>query len=450
MNFGIRFRLVVLGLGLGLMGTLIVLIILSSQRQVSELRARLNNVDSETSGITDHFQTSLRELNSDMLRYGTDRNSAVWDKGFHAGLELDVWIEQQKSVLQSPEEKNLLGKIQSAYDSYLQALENFHHQVESQDRRGISLADFTTVREQSQKLFDLGQALARAHYKTHNELLRHANRSLKALNLSMLMMVGLLFVFGTGMAIVVYRQLVAPLHVQLVESRSFAERHEKLASLGLMASGVAQEIRNPLTSIKIGVHFQKNKFPAGSTEWAEAGVVETEIRRLEQILDHFLTMTQLATPQPAALPLDNFFQELRHWFTPQLAKANIQLVTETFAPMRVCADASQLRQVIINLVQFTANAIGSNGCITLRARPDQRLLAGHETAVAVLEVADTGRGAGSEIERHSIPPSLTALADDVSMGLSIAAQIIRKNGGEMLYLPQADCGLIFGVVLPRI
>jgi nitrogen-specific signal transduction histidine kinase len=106
--------------------------------------------------------------------------------------------------------------------------------------------------------------------------------------------------------------------------------------------------------------------------------------------------------------------------------------------------------VIINLVQFTANAIGSNGCITLRARPDQRLLAGHETAVAVLEVADTGRGAGSEIERHSIPPSLTALADDVSMGLSIAAQIIRKNGGEMLYLPQADCGLIFGVVLPRI
>src|SRR5271154_5229360 len=158
MNFGIRFRLVVLGLGLGLMGTLIVLIILSSQRQVSELRARLNNVDSETSGITDHFQASLRELNSDMLRYGTDRNSAIWDRGFHTGLELDVWIEQQKSVLQSPEEKNLLGKIQSAYDNYLAALENFHHQVESQDGRSISLADFTTVREQSQKLFDLGQA----------------------------------------------------------------------------------------------------------------------------------------------------------------------------------------------------------------------------------------------------------------------------------------------------
>jgi signal transduction histidine kinase len=450
MNFGIRFRLVVLGLGLGLMGTLIVLIILSSQRQVSELRARLNNVDSETSGITDHFQASLRELNSDMLRYGTDRNSAIWDRGFHTGLELDVWIEQQKSVLQSPEEKNLLGKIQSAYDNYLAALENFHHQVESQNGRSISLADFTTVREQSQKLFDLGQALARAHYKTHNELLRHANRSLKALNFSMLMMVGLLFIFGTGMAIVVYRQLIAPLHVQLVESRTFAERHEKLASLGLMASGVAQEVRNPLTSIKIGVRFQKNNFPAGSTEWAEAEVVETEIRRLEQILDHFLTMTQLATPQPAPLPLDNFLQELRHWFTPQLAKANIQLVTETFAPMRVCADASQLRQVIINLVQFTANAIGSNGCITLRAHPDQRLLAGREIAVAVLEVADTGRGADSEMERYSIPPSLTALADDVGMGLSIAAQIIRKNGGEMLYLPQTNCGLVFGVVLPRI
>lgn len=450
MNLSIRFKLTALGLAVGLMSTLIVVITLSSQRQVTELRARLSSVDSESSGIMDHFKDSMRELNNAVLRYGTERDPAVWKASVRASRDLSNWIDGQKTALQTPAEKELLRQIQTAYDNYLETVRNFHAKVESLNGRSASLADFTPIRKQSQRLFDLGQALARAHYKLHNELLQHANQSLEHLHFSVLILLGLLLVFVAAMALDVFRHLIAPLRVKLVETQAFAERHEKLASLGLLASGVAHEIRNPLTSIKIGMFMQKKKFQPGTPERADAEVVEREILRLEHILDDFLAFTRPAAPRLAALQLDAFLQELRHFFTPQLAGINVQLVTEILAPMQVRADAAQLKQAVINLVQNAANSIGRNGCITLRARPDRKLLAGNEMAVAVLEVADTGKGISPEVEKRMFQPFFTTREDGTGLGLSIAAQIVRKHGGELQYQTRTNHGTVFGIILPQV
>jgi signal transduction histidine kinase len=449
MNFGVQFRLTALGVAAGLIGTLIVLITVSSQQQVSELQARLNNVGAESSGIMDQFEESLGKLNGAMLRYGTDHDPHTWEKSLEASDQLGAWINEQKTVLQTPAERELLQQIQTTYADYVQAIWDFHAKVESLDGRSASLADFTPLREQSHRLFVLGQSLARAHYRAHNELLRHANRSLEQLHFSVLILLGMLFVFGITMAVGVYRHLIAPLRVKLVDTQSFAERHEKLASLGLQASDVAHEMRNPLRSIKIGVSFQKNKFPSGAPERADAEVVEREIMRLERILDDFLALTRPSAPRLATLKLETFLQELRDFFTPQLAGINIRLVTEILAPMQVRADAAQLKQAVISLVQNAVNSIGRNGCITLRARPDRKLLAGNATEVAVLEVADTGTGIPLEVEKQLFQPLFTTKKDVTGLGLSIAAQIVQRHGGELQYQTQMNHGTVFGIVLPK-
>ena len=265
----------------------------------------------------------------------------------------------------------------------------------------------------------------------------------------MIILLTLLFVLGTAMAVGIYRHLIAPLRVKLVDTQSFADQHEKLASLGLRASDVAHEMRNPLRSIKIGVSFQKSKFPSGAPERANAEVVEREIVRLEHILDDFLVFTLSAVPKLALVKLETFLDELRRFFAPQLNASNIQLVTEITVPLQVRADVAQLKQAVINLVQNAAASIGHNGRITLSARPDRKLLAGQETDVAVLEVADTGKGIPSEVEKQIFQPFFTTNTDGTGLGLSIAAQIVKKHGGELLYQTRMNHGSIFNVVLPR-
>jgi len=80
MNLKAKFRLAALGLAALLMGLLIALATILSQKQAGELRVQLQIVDSESAGISEHFKDSLREVNNIRLRYTTDRDPAAWQQ----------------------------------------------------------------------------------------------------------------------------------------------------------------------------------------------------------------------------------------------------------------------------------------------------------------------------------------------------------------------------------
>ena len=81
---GVRWRLIALASAVGLMGVLIVLTTLNSQRQATELRTRLSQVDSESFGIAEHFKDALREVTDKMLRYRTVRDPVAWEEFLQA------------------------------------------------------------------------------------------------------------------------------------------------------------------------------------------------------------------------------------------------------------------------------------------------------------------------------------------------------------------------------
>src|SRR5439155_6393575 len=232
-------------------------------------------------------------------------------------------------------------------------------------------------------------------------------------------------------------------------SQALAERHEKLASLGLLAAGVAHEIRNPLTAIKAALFIQQKKFQPGSPDHADAKLVEREILRLERIVNDFLQFARPTEPELATVPADLPLQEVQLFLAPQLEKANIQLVREACAPMWIRVDPAQVKQVLINLVQNAADSIGRDGKITLRARRDRKSLSNGETDVVILEVADTGRGIPPEVEKRLFDPFFTTKDNGTGLGLSIAAGIVQKHGGLLQYQTRVNHGTIFGIVLPQ-
>jgi signal transduction histidine kinase len=258
-----------------------------------------------------------------------------------------------------------------------------------------------------------------------------------------------LFVFGVVLAVVVYRDMIAPLRVKLVQSQALMERQEKLASLGMLAAGVAHEIRNPVTAIKAALFIQQKKFQPGTQEFSDVKIVEREILRLENVVNEFLLFARPSEPQLVTIAADAPLREVQAFLTPQLTASNIQLVLEESPPLRIKADAAQIKQVLINLVQNAADAIGQNGLVKLRARHDHKRITNTETNVVILEVTDNGKGIPHEVQQRLFDPFFTTKETGTGLGLSIAVGIVHRHGGALQYQTQVDYGTTFGIILPQ-
>jgi len=447
-HFGLKARLIGLGLAIALMGALIVVVTLGSQRKATDARNRLNQVESESFRIAERFKDNLREVNDKMRRYASFHEPAVWDEFLTASSELKRWISDQTPRLTSSHEKAVLQQVQAAYQSYVQKAEDLHSLIEASGKRGATLAEYNAFFEQSRLLLDLGANLGRAHYESRNHLLLEASKTLTQLRTLVLGLVALLFAFSLALAAVVYRDLIAPLRIKLVESQALAERHEKLASLGLLAAGVAHEVRNPLTAIKTALFIQQRKLAPGSPEEADARLIEREILRLERIVNEFIQFARPGKPQVTVLPASKPLEDVRHLLLPQLNDAGIRLASEESDPMRIKVDAAQIQQVLINLVQNAADSIGGGGTITLRARRARQQLGNRAAEVAILEVCDTGKGIPPEVEKRLFDPFFTTKEKGTGLGLAIAARMVEMNGGTLQYQTRIDHGSTFGIVLP--
>jgi signal transduction histidine kinase len=451
MNVSMKLRIFALGLAMVLMGSLIALVTINSQRQTTELQARLNQLHSESSDISEQFREKSREMSDRLLRYQMDPTETNWSQFTDTGQQLETWINGQKNRLSTQHEETILRQIDDAYHVFLENLLVLRAEIQSSGQtNALSIAQWDSLTPSRRHLFDMGQDLVEAHLDLQSGLLNQAQQSLVGLRWSVLSLLGLLFLCGLALAIMVYREMIMPMRVKLVESEAIAERSEKLASLGLLAAGVAHEIRNPLTAVKAALFIQKKKMTVDSPDRENVDVVEREILRLERIVNDFLQFARPAEPKLTTISADLLLLESRTFFAPQLKKNNIQVVLEPSEPLWVRVDPVQCRQILTNLIQNAADSIGQNGKIILRARTDRKRLANGEIPVVIMEVADTGKGISPEVEKRLFDPFFTTKENGTGLGLSIAARIVQKHGGELQYQTQVNRGTTFGIILPQL
>jgi len=250
-----------------------------------------------------------------------------------------------------------------------------------------------------------------------DNFLADSNKSLIYLRFLSLTSLALLLVAGGGLAVVVYRELIAPLQVKLVASQALVERQEKLASLGMLAAGLAHEIRNPLTAIKAWLFIQKKHLMPGTPEEADTEVIADEINRLERLVKDVLLFAKPSDPELKILPVEDLLREVQRLMGPQLASNSIQLHYENSVNALARVDPQQIKQVLINLVQNAAESIGQEGAITLRARLENKRLAETQTDAVILEVTDTGKGIAPEVEKRLFDPFFTTKESGTGLGL---------------------------------
>ena len=185
------------------------------------------------------------------MKYRSSRGEEDWRSFENQVHELNSWLEQQRAALATPEEKALLDEIRAASESYLAAASKIAGGARPLDQLPI-------VETAEQRMLNLGLELAHKHHEALARLAASTQHSVTLLQgVVFAALLGLLLLAGWA-AVFVYREMIAPLRVELIESKALAARREKLASLGILAAGVAHEIRKTiLTGGSVAIEYAR-------------------------------------------------------------------------------------------------------------------------------------------------------------------------------------------------
>jgi signal transduction histidine kinase len=399
------------------------------------------NPDSFYLGV--RMKGDIQRLNDTLLRYRLHGEAADYDLFLGNARELTQWFEANRTNAVTPMEHEFFEQMGGAYYEYLTESTNLLEASNGrlQTKVGAFPTNYEKVQRQSQHLLDLCDAFIYGQRLAFNDFLKESNNTLTTFQRLLKLSVGLLLALIAALAVLVYRGMIAPLRYQLTESQAIIARQEKLASLGVLAAGVAHEIRNPLTAIKFRLYSLRKSLSGAGADNEDALVIANEISRLERIVKDFLQFARPSEPELVAVPPQRILQEVHDLLEPQLEKAAIELKLEPSEAAWVRADTHQIKEVLINLIQNSADSIGRKGTITLRVH--------EETGSVVLEVADTGKGIPAEVQERLFDPFFTTKEGGSGLGLSIAARIVEKHGGELRYQTQLNRGTTFAIVLPR-
>ncbi|HTB82730.1 MAG TPA: ATP-binding protein [Candidatus Sulfotelmatobacter sp.] len=422
---------------------------LISWRRSGDLQGQLSAKKWESFQIADHLQQAILGLNNQILRYAAYRDDVDWTNFSKDSQDLDRWLNQQRPILSSQKEQPFLDSITATYPNYLAAADAINTKLHGTSQPVLRIVDLADLEKQSKRILDLGFKLSEAHQQSIDQIQSQNHKSLNLLRGEMLAGLLALVIVIFYVAVMVYRETIAPLQVQLVESRQLVERQEKLASLGMLAAGIAHEIRNPLTSIKAWLYLQQKHLKRGTPEFADAEVIGGEINRLERIVKDFLHFARPSEPEFAVMSAEQPLREVLTLLQPELEKSGIKLVLGETVPAQIRADPQQLKQVLINLVQNAADSVGRDGTVTLRAQRDEKFIHDRSIRAVILEISDTGRGISPEAEKRLFDPFFTTKDYGTGLGLPIAARIVEKHGGALQYRNLAQGGAAFGIVLPE-
>jgi len=450
MNPGIKLRLAIFISTIALLLMLVVWRAHVAWQRIDELHLKVADVQWKSFSNADYLQQTILDLNYSVLRYAAYHDPQDWTNFVTTSKELDLWIGKQQPISSWQREQPLLDQVKVAYSNYVAAANVINTKIYGPRQSQIRVEEFTDFENQSKNILKLGLTLAKIHQDSLESFQSETAQTLEILRVTLIGSLALLLAAGAWLSVVVYQGMIAPLKVQLVESRQLLERHEKLASLGMLAAGVAHEIRNPLTAIKAWLYMQQKRLKQGTPEHDDANLIAGEINRLERIVKDFLQFARPSEPQLVVVPAEQTLREVQKLMELQLKKSNIQLLLEEVAPAQIRIDPGQIKQVLINLIQNASDSIGKNGSITLRARLDEKRLLDRQTDVVILEVTDTGKGIPPEVEKRLFDPFFTTKDSGTGLGLPIAARLVEKHKGALQYQTQADRGTTFGIILPRV
>lgn len=228
------------------------------------------------------------------------------------------------------------------------------------------------------------------------------------------------------------------------------KKSDRLAALGELSARMAHEIRNPLAAMCGSVQLLAAHTAVDESDRRLLAIVMREAERLNLLITEFLAYARPTSPAKQRIELSQFLEDISLFVSSDPRFSNISISNSVPSFMTLNADPNQLRQVIINILQNSADAISMSGKIEMESCYLLRGSDAYKKAPAVrICITDTGAGISAEAARHLFEPFWTTKVDGTGLGLAITYRIIEAHGGTISAgTPENGCGCRFIITLP--
>ncbi len=428
---------------------------------VSKVEEKLFNIETIDAFLENTLE--VRRMEKDFLLYG-DPNSLVRGAAYLTSLERQLADNEELFIRLSSRQE--ISEVRHALQVYTATFSGL-------GRAGVGAETAADVREQGNLLTVLAEDLAVEERQAIHRLLRLISNTL-------LMTLPLLVLLFGSAAALLGKGIVSSLkqvekHAAMIAKGNFVEapfsssnrevnslinafnkmsrelkrrqnhlvRSEKLASLGTMLAGVAHELNNPLSNISSSAQILAEEIDGDKESLANEllGQITAETNRAGAIVKTLLALAKDEQFHRDHYSLKPLLQDIIRLLKGQIGKdVDIQLAIAD--DLEIFADKQKIQQVFLNLLKNSADALGGEGSIQIKAWQNQGKLK--------IVVSDNGPGIPQQVTERIFDPFFTTkdTGQGSGLGLFIVHDIIVQHGGAITIDTTREQGAAFTIILP--
>jgi PAS domain S-box-containing protein len=216
---------------------------------------------------------------------------------------------------------------------------------------------------------------------------------------------------------------------------------QQLAEVGELAAMIVHEVRNPLTTVMMGLKsFKRLNLSTSAHERLALALEEAE--RLKSLLNEILLYARPQTLQAAAIEVNQFITDLLEILRSMPAASGRQIqFMPAVSPLTIRADQDKLKQVFINLITNACEAVAEGEVITWQVKPD------HSERVTIT-IHNWGEPISPEVLPRLTKPFVSTKPSGTGLGLAIVKRIVEAHAGELKIESAIETGTLVSVVLP--
>ncbi len=223
---------------------------------------------------------------------------------------------------------------------------------------------------------------------------------------------------------------------EIIESKHELEsmRAQRMSEVAQLATGVAHELRNPLTSVKLLVQTGARK----GLDSDDLNIVADQIQRMERSLNSFLNYARPPELSKCEFELQKLIQETVQLIRVRADQQNVKITVNGPESLHIRADRDQIQQLLLNLFQNALDVMPQGGNLTITCASNS------SCKLTTINVVDSGPGITHQVKPRLFQPFVTNKETGAGLGLVISRQIARRHGGDLVNCENSqDSGACF-------